>query len=110
MPLFDTPAVKALKKEASQVGVWHGMACAGEISTDDVSDAVGNEGLQKSLKDAFDAAARDVGADKALRKAIKVARGYAEVWGHEGNDPFGASEEAERSIRAMLHDSNLNAR
>lgn len=106
MALFDPPSVKGLKEKAGFIGGLYGQAFLGppySISPQDVDELVRSEQQRTELIASFDAAAADVGPDKALRKALKAANLQAESFARLAKRPYGdLPRAAERAVRAML--------
>lgn len=103
MGLFGTPAVKDLKKEATFIGGMYGQAFLGHIKASDVAEFVTAESQREKLRGAFAAAAADVGAQKALKIALKAANVGADSYARLGNGPIrDVIREAESAVRNML--------
>jgi len=103
MGLFDTPAVKELKKQAHFIGGLHGQVHLGHFLAGDLNDLVHDEAQRAQLRDAFAAAARDVGDQKALKAAVKSANLGADSFARLGNSRYGeVVRQAERTVREML--------
>lgn len=122
MGLFETSAVKELKKEAGYVGGLHAQAHDGMLSTADLIDVIQRKDFRSRLRQAFAAAARDIGEIKALKEAVKSARIECDAYcyvrhrsGGPGNcrDTQRAAEEAVREILtspAPGHESGQTSR
>jgi Protein of unknown function (DUF2510) len=109
MGLFETSAVKELKKEAGYVGGLYAGAHGGDLSTADLIDVTQHKDFRSRLRQAFAAAARDIGEAKALKEAVKSARIECDAYcyvrhrdGGPGNcrDTQRAAEETIREILA----------
>jgi hypothetical protein len=78
--MFESPSVKVLLQQASQLGSFHGMAFMGDLSEYDFNDVLQDAGTRNRLKFAFQTAAGEIGSAKAMAKAVKAARGAAEAY------------------------------
>jgi hypothetical protein len=72
--LFKSAAtVKELQKQAELIGLLCAQMHAGHVSVDDFNDAVQNDTIRSSLREAYAAAVKDVGDAKALKTAVTSA-------------------------------------
>src|SRR5664279_4593588 len=78
--MFDSPSVKALLQQASQIGSFHGMAFMGDLPQHDFNDVLEDVGTRERLKSAFQTAAGEIGSAKAMAKAVKASRAAAEAY------------------------------
>ena len=103
MALFDTPAVKELKKQSGFIGGMFGQVGLGQLPANDLTDLVNNRLWRARLRDAFAAASADVGETKATNVAVKAARVGAEAYVRltQKNIRY-VYDEAEKAIREML--------
>jgi Protein of unknown function (DUF2510) len=106
--LFDTLAMKDLKKQAEQIGILYGQARTGRLSEADRDDAVQNDDIRAGLRQAYEAASKDVGSRQALKAAMKSARDQCDaicyVSSRHGGPPNydDARRAAEEAVRGIL--------
>jgi len=101
--LFDTPAVKELKRHAQLIGSMHGQVYLGHLPQRDLEDVVHDQEMRLRLRRAYDAAVADVGEKKALKAAVSETRIWAEASGRLRQANYGDMVlAAERSLRSML--------
>ena len=104
--MFDSPAVKRLRKVSEQVGNMHGMVFMGDLSRTDLLDYVNNADCRRTLQDALAAARSDIGLQKAVKKAVWSARvtaqSYLFVRKVGGPQVKRVEEQAEHTLRTML--------
>jgi hypothetical protein len=79
MGLFDSAAVKQLKKESEFIGGVVAQQAFGELPSDAADEVVQGQHFSKQLKVAFAAAAGELGNDKALKKAMRAAGDHARM-------------------------------
>lgn len=103
MGLFESSAVKELKKQAELIGGICGQAQVGDLAWSDVDDVISNSSFQERLRAAFATAAAEVGDEKALRLVLRAARYSAEAPPFVRKLPKGNVEDrAEAAINQML--------
>lgn len=71
MGLFDSPAVKLLKRRATDVGVLQTKVLLGEPYMSEL--LASEENTRGPLREAYEAAAQEVGAEKATKIAVRRA-------------------------------------
>lgn len=104
MGLFDPKSVKALQDRAQFFGGLVGDVALGRLAPSDMDAMLSSEEQRAQLRSLFDAAAGDVGRDKALKAAIKSARMAVEVRCDMSNRPRRpAVDTAEKVIVEMLN-------
>jgi len=102
--LFDPQSVKALKEKAQFFGGLVGDVTLGRLAPEHMHAMVESEDQRAELRILFDAAARDVGPDRALKAAIKSARMPVERACDMNKLPRRpAVDSAEDIVRSMLN-------
>jgi hypothetical protein len=103
MGMFDPASVKALNDRAGFIGGLVGDVYIGHLSDENARAMIQSDTQRAELRSLFDAAARDVGPDKALKKALNSAAVAVEVRADMSKLPRGDAPETARSaIREML--------
>lgn len=101
--LFDSAAVKQLKKDSGFIGGLITQQAYGELPPGAADEMIRSETQRAQLREAFDAAASEIGHDKALKKAVGEAgynaRMFAEIRKVRAGD---LPKVAEDAIREML--------
>jgi hypothetical protein len=101
--LFDSAAVKQLKKDAEFIGGLITQQACGELPPGAAEEMIRSETQRAKLKDAFDKAASEIGQEKALKKATKEAAYSAKMFAEIRKVPSGNLPQlAEEAIRDML--------
>jgi hypothetical protein len=101
--LFDSAAVKQLKKDAGFIGGLITQQAYNELPPGVAEEMIGDERQRAQLRRAFDAAANEIGHDKALKKAVGEAGYYARMFAEIRKVRAGdLPQVAEEAIRAML--------
>lgn len=101
--LFDSAAVKQLKKESQFIGGVIAQQAFGELPPGAADEVVHGEVFSGRLKTAFDAAAEEVGDEKALKKALNAAGDHARMFAQvRSAPPRDLPRTAEEAIREML--------
>jgi hypothetical protein len=100
---FDSDAVKRLKSASEFVGGLVADQAFGQLPPGTADEMLNSETQREKLKFALDAAARELGPDKALKKAISAAAGHARMCAQVRNVPWqGVEQVAEDAIRQMV--------
>ncbi len=100
---FDSEAVKRLKKESEFIGGLVADQTFGQLPPGAAEEMVHSEAQRGQLKQALDAAAKELGDGKALKKAVKAAADYARMNAEVRKVPAGNLPQfAEEAIREML--------
>ncbi len=103
MGLFDSPAVKQLKKESEFIGGVVAQQAFGELPPGTADEVVHGQHFSKQLREAFAVAAGELGNDKALKKATRAAGDHARMMAQVRSIPTrDLPGIAEGTIRDML--------
>jgi hypothetical protein len=103
MGLFDSTAVKELKKDAGFIGGLIADQALGQLPPGAADEMVRSESQRDRLLAVFDSASKEVGAEKALKKATKEAAYYARMHAELRKVPAGQlPKTAEAAILDML--------
>jgi hypothetical protein len=104
---FDSEAVKRLKNESEFIGGLVADQAFGQLPPGTADEMLNSQTQREKLKRALDAAACELGPDKALKRAIGAAAGHARMCAQVRNAPWQEVERvAEDAIRHMLTASN----
>lgn len=103
MGWFDSEAVKQLKKDAAFIGGLVADQAFGRLPPGAADEMIGSATQRAKLKQALDAAAKELGPDKARKKAISAAADDARMRAQVQSLPWQDVERlAEDAIRQML--------
>lgn len=103
MGLFDSAAVKQLKKEAEFIAGVIAQQAFGELPQGTADEVVHGEVFSGQLKAAFEAAAAEIGYDKALKKAMNAGADQVRMLaGVRSIAPRDIPDVAEGAIREIL--------
>jgi hypothetical protein len=103
MGLFDSGATKQLKKDAGFIGQLVAGQAVGELPPGAAQEVIDSETQRERLRAALDAAAAELGHEKALKKAVKEAGSMARIHLEVREQHVGAvPQAAENAILAMV--------
>jgi hypothetical protein len=103
MGLFDSAATKQLKKDAGFIGQLVAGQAVGELPPGAAQEMIESETQCKQLQAALDAAAAELGHERALKKAVKEAGSMARIHLEVRNQRVGnVPQAAENAILAMV--------
>jgi hypothetical protein len=101
--LFDSEAVKELKKQSQFIGGLIAHQAFGQLPLGAAEEMVNSDSQRARLKQAFTVASREMGGDKALKKAVKAAGDHARMCAQVRSAPWRDVEQAaEGAISEML--------
>lgn len=101
--LFDSDAVKQLKKQSEFIAGLVAHQAFGQLPPGAAEEMVQSDSQRSQLKHALDAAARELGDDKALKRAVSAAGAHARMCAQVRSAPWHEVEQAaEDAIREML--------
>jgi hypothetical protein len=104
--LFDAQSVKALREKSAFFGGLVGDVALGSLAREHMDAMLTSERERSQLRGLFDAAAQDVGPDKAMKAAVKGARMAVEVRCDMANAPRRPHvDTAEDVVREILTNS-----